>query len=395
MYGRYIVSFPLLKKSTTNSRRIGFVVDSLLPAWKTCLAGKTLRPLLSGWPSNTAGTVMRFGWLAEYVNSRPDRRWIYELYRPWRSYEALVFIKSMDHPCRELAVSQRRKDRVAVFDANVDYFTPASGTWYYAGMEPTLQQRDESCAMAGACSAVIADSRHLLEKVKPFNSRAKWIPDNIPDKWIANVGNRTFVSGGKLTLLWSGEAVKLFELLKIETVLRRFRKHVHIRLVTGRLDALSRIFEPWQGRLRRLLEDLDCEIIPFRDIPALLNVYDQGGVCISPRFLDNTYNMGHTEWKISLAMARGRVALASPQPSYCDLKERAGEQGIRICGEGEDWVQVLESMLAGKFPWGAEQERASAVVRQHYATSIVAQTHLEWLESLVRQCREDGNAESL
>ncbi len=190
MCGRYIVSFPLLKKSATDSRRIGFVVDSLLPAWRTCLAGKTIRPLLSGWPSNTAGTVMRFGWLAEYVNSRPDRRWRYELYRPWRSYEALVFIKSMDRPCRELAVSQRRKGRVTVFDANVDYFTPASGTWYYAGMEPTPQQRDESCAMAGACDAVIADSRYLLEKVKPYNSRAKWIPDNIPDAWIANTGNR-------------------------------------------------------------------------------------------------------------------------------------------------------------------------------------------------------------
>lgn len=385
MFGRFTVSCLNNKGTSGNAGRIGFIVDSLLPSWSACVHRRTLRPLLTGWPSSTAGTVMRYGWVAQHVNHLPDRQWIYELYRPWRSYQAVVFIKSMDAPCRNLAEALRQKGGYAVFDANVDYFTPAFGTSYFAGMAATPKQREESCAMAGACNAVIADSRYLREKVLPYNANVAWIPDNIPDAWITERSTWRPRPGEKLTLLWSGEAVKLFELLRIEPVLRRFREYIRLRLVTSSLDALSRIYEPWQGRLRQLLADLECEVLPFQNIPALLALYDQGGVCISPRFLDNSYNMGHTEWKISLAMARGRVALASPQPSYCDLRDRAGGLGVRICTEDVDWEAVLDSMLNGNFSWEEEQGQACEVVRQYYATSVVATDHVNLLTSLVKE----------
>lgn len=395
MFGRYTVSCRCSSELSGNSGRVGFVVDSLLPSWRACFRQRTLRPLVTGWPSNTAGTLMRFGWVADYINHFTDGRWVYELYRPWRSYQAVVFLKSMDSSCLRLAAELRHRKCSTVFDANVDYFTPASGTFYYAGMAPTPQQREESCAMAEKCDAVIADSRYLMEKVRPYNAQVTWIPDNVPDAWVVQGSQWCLHPGQKLPLLWSGEAVKLFELLRIEPVLRRFRKHIHLRLITGKLDVLSRLHEPWQGRLRRLLADLECEILPFHDIPSLLAVYDSGGVCISPRFLDNTYNMGHTEWKISLAMARGRVALASPQPSYCDLQQRAGEKGVRICADEVSWDTALDCMLAGGFSWEVEQGCASAVVRQYYATSVVAVAHVEWLASLVKQRQEVDNAETL
>ena len=378
--------------SSGKTLRVGFIVDGLLPSWRACLRRRALRPLLTGWPSNTAGTVMRFGWVADHVNNVANRRWLYELYRPWHSYQVVVFLKSMDDASRKLAASLRNKGTFTVFDANVDYFTPASGVWYYEGMAPTAEQQEQSCAMARTCHGVIADSSYLLEKVEPYNSRSAWIPDNIPDAWISEKSNWRPKFGNKLPLLWSGEAIKLFELLRIEPVLRRFRENIRLRLVTGSLDVLSRIYEPWQGRLRSLLADLECEVVPFRDILALLSLYDQGGVCISPRFLDNSYNMGHTEWKISLAMARGCVALASPQPSYCDLRERAGGKGVRICTAEEEWDTVFDEMLTGNFMWEDEQRQAYTVVRKFYATSEVAAAHTNWLGSfLVNECREKDN----
>jgi hypothetical protein len=383
MSGRFTVSCLCNKGTYGNAGRIGFIVDGLLPSWSACIRRRTVRPLLTGWPSNTAGAVMRFGWVSQHVNRMPDRQRIYELYRPWRSYKAVIFIKSMDAPCRELAATLKQNGVYTVFDANVDYFTPAWGTSYYSGMAPTPKQRAESCAMATTCNGVIADSRYLLEKVLPYNRNVVWIPDNVLDVWVANKSTWRPSPGERLILLWSGEAVKLFELLRIEEVLRRFGDYIHLRLVTGSLDALSQIHEPWQGRLRRLLTDLECEVLPFKDIPSLLALYDQGGVCISPRFLDNSYNMGHTEWKISLAMARGRVALASPQPSYCDLQDRAEGLGVHICAEDVEWDAVLDSILTGNFSWEEEQGQACAVVRQYYATSVVAEAFVKWLDSLV------------
>lgn len=325
---------------------------------------------------------MRFGWVAEHINRRSQGQWRYELYRPWRSYQALVFVKSMNAASQELALKARAKGCHTVFDANVDYFSPAAGTFYYDGMAPKAEQREESCAMAGTCDAVIGDSRYLAEKARLYNGQVAWIPDNIPDAWVVEDSTWRPKPGKKLPLLWSGDAVKLFELLRIEPVLRRFQDYLRLRLVTGSLDVLSRIFSPWQESLRRLLSDLDCEILPFQSIPDLLAFYGEGGVCVSPRFLDNSYNMGHTEWKISLAMARGRVALVSPQPSYCDLHERAGGQGGRICADEDEWEAALTAMLGGNFPWEEEQRAACAVVRQYYATSVVAERHAAFLESL-------------
>lgn len=392
MSGRFTVSYRSHEHTGRTAGRVGFVVDAQLPSLRTCLSKRTFRPLLTGWPSSTPGTFMRFGWIARHINQSQDNAWHYELYRPWRSYRAVVFVKSMDEPCQNLALSLKEAGSCPIFDANVDYFTPATGPEYYAGMAPTAQQRQQSCTMATIADAVIADSSYLLEKVLPLNSRAAWIPDNVPDPWIAGRSDWSPVPGERLVLLWSGEAVKLFEILRIEQVLRRFKEHVRLRVVTGNLKALSQIHAPWQGRLRRLLEELECEVLRFKDIPSLLKVYDQGGVCFSPRFLDNSYNMGHTEWKISLAMARGRVALASPQPSYCDVADRAGGRGIRICADEGQWEIVLESMLAGTFPWDEEQDRACAVVRHHYATSVVAQKHADWLKAVCAGEREKKHA---
>jgi hypothetical protein len=363
--------------------RVGFVIDGQLPSWHACLRRKTVRPLFVGWPSNTPGTLMRFGWIARHVNNEPDKQWIYELYRPWRTYQAVVFVKSMDKWCRRLASTVRRGGGCAVFDANVDYFTPATGTSYFAGMSPTPNQCEQSRAMAETCDAVIASSRHLCKKALRYNSRAVWISDNILDDLIVVKNDWRLQQGEKLPLLWSGEAVKLFELLRIENVLRNFKEHIRLRLITGDLRALSRVYEPWRGRLRSLMMDLDCEVLPFQDISTLMEEYDRGGVAISPRFLDNSYNKGHTEWKISLAMARGRVALASPQPSYYDLWERARGNGVRICREEDEWSDSLENMLVGNFHWQQEQDGACVVVRQYYATSVVAAQHQQWLATIL------------
>jgi hypothetical protein len=140
----------------------------------------------------------------------------------------------------------------------------------------------------------------------------RWIPDNVNLQLVPPC--RAWKRDGKLTLLWSGEAVKLFELLRIGDVLRSYASHIRLVLVTNDLSAMDRWFEPWKQRLESLLAEIEHEIVPFRSVKELLEVYNRGGVFISPRYLDNTYNWGHTEWKIALPMVCGRVALASPLP---------------------------------------------------------------------------------
>lgn len=325
---------------------------------------------------------MRFQWIANYINQTHPYNLHYELYRPWRKYAGVIFLKSMGNKCEYLARKLKSRGVRTIFDTNVDYFTPASGTFYYGGMAPTVEQRQAAIVLAELCDAVIGDSRYLTEVVSKYNSRTKWIPDDIPNDLI-NCAYSWRPGQLKLPLLWSGEAIKLFELLLIRDVLIEYSDDVSLKLVTNSLDALDSWYSPYKTQFLELLSQVQHEFIPYTSVEDLMEVYSAGGVCISPRFLDNTYNQGHTEWKITLAMARGRIVLCSEMPSYVDVFERAGGVGIRICKNDEEWRRAFQEVLNSEFDWEQEQQAAMKVVSEYYSTEVVAQMHAYFLNEIL------------
>lgn len=324
--------------------------------------------------------LVRYAWLAAHVNACPEFGLRHEIYRPWRRYDGLVFLKSMGP--RSLAVLERFRARggAAVFDANVNYYE-RSGREYYRGMLPSEEQTAWAVAMTEAADGVIADSEFVLARCLPYNPNATWVPDSVamelvppPESWRRN---------GPLRLLWSGEAVKLFDLLAIEDVLPRYARHVELVLVTNALSALERWHDGVRERFEGLLTRVPHRDVRYEGIPQLFDVYAQGGVCVAPRILDNSYNFGHTEWKITLAMACGRMALCSPVPSYVRVAERAGYQGIRVCRTADDWAAALEALLDNAIDLEAEEAAARELVERHYATAVVARQHSEFLGRLL------------
>jgi hypothetical protein len=347
---------------------VGFVIDGQLPRWPR------VWQWVRGCPSASAVGQMRFGWIARAL---PRKRARYRLYRPGRRYDAVVFLKSMSADCQRLAQSLQQRGTRVIFDVNVDYFTPAGGNFYYRGMAPTAEQTANAKHMAELSDAVIADSNHLAGVCAKHHANVRWIPDNV-DLRLAPP-HRTWKSLPKLDLLWSGEAVKLFELLRIESVLRKFAHRVRLVLVTNDLTALDRWFDPWKLRFEQLLASVEHTIVPFRSVRELLKIYSGGGVFISPRFLDNTYNWGHTEWKITLPMACGRMAFGSPLPSYLDVAARSGGSGLRLCSDDDGWSAAFDDALCGRIDFAAEEKAARDVVEKFYATPPVAIAHHEYI----------------
>jgi hypothetical protein len=347
---------------------VGFVIDGQLPQWPR------VWQWFLGCPSGSSVGEMRYRWIAR---AQPAEQVRYSLYRPGRSYDAVVFLKSMSLPCQRLAERLRQRGTRVIFDVNVDYFTPAEGTFYYRGMAPTAEQTANARRMAELSDALIADSSHLAAVCARHHSRVRWIPDNVDFR--RTPAYRPWRLGEKLDLLWSGEAVKLFELLRIEDVLRKFAGRIRLVLVTNDLAALDRWFEPWKERFQKLLAEIEHQIVPFSSVGELLKLYGYGGVFISPRFLDNTYNWGHTEWKIALPMACGRVALGSPLPSYLDVAARSGGAGLRLCPNDAAWTTSFDELLSGRFDFAGEEAAAREVVKKHYETSVVAAAHREFV----------------
>ena len=197
--------------------RVGFVIDSQVPSW-AAVRGRKAHPWapLTGWPGSGSVARMRFGWIADRVNAEGGGGALhYEIYKPWRRYAAVVFLKSMGAECAALAERLRDAGTRVVFDLNVDYLTPADGRFYYEGMAPTPEQHAAALAMVKLADLVIADSSHLAAVAARQHANVAWVADNVEMRlapaW------RAWRRTGKLPLLWSGEAAKLFELLAIES----------------------------------------------------------------------------------------------------------------------------------------------------------------------------------
>lgn len=365
--------------------RIGFVIDGKLPGINACIKKQcSPKELFFGWPTESATTIMRFGWVADFVNISRLHNLTYELYRPWRRYEAVVFLKSMSEECLQKAKALKRKNVRTFFDINVDYLTPAAGRFYYDGMAPSEAQRVRSRDMCLHCDAVLCASQHIAAVASEYNEKVFWLPDNVRDDLIVSDAAWRPRAGKKIPLLWSGQAAKMFELLRIKDVLLAFADRVHLKIITNSLAAVQKWYEPYAGEFQDLLEGISHEIIPFTTLEALMDVYSEGGICISPRFLDNTYNRGHSEWKITLPLARGCVVVTSDQVSYIDVANRARPNSVIIAQTDQDWVDAFNTVCSEDFPWDDAASGATQVVREYYASSIIARRHAAIIKSMVK-----------
>lgn len=361
-------------------KRVGFIINSRVPNPASLFQGGLLpHHLVTGWDdAGSPMSFMRFRWVAEAQTSLR-----YELYRPWRRYDIVVFLKSMGPHCLALARRLKAAGTRVVFEANVDYYTLPGTANYLAEMAPTPTQRENAIAITQAADAVIASSRHLMEVCREFNPHVFWVPDNVP----MNIVPPLPEAGGwpsPLPLWWSGVAAKAFEFLLIEEELRRQGDAIHLHLVTDDWPAGRR---KWRAdereRMDSLLAAVPHTIHDFGSIGHLLSLYAGGpGLILSPRFLDNPYNFGHTEWKITLGMACGLPAVASPLPSYLDVAGRAPAGAIRICRKGAEWSEAFADARSGAWDLPGAARAAREVVEKHYSTAVVAAQHAEVLNAL-------------
>ncbi len=355
--------------------RVGFIVNSRVPSFDAIRRGMPPWGLALGWDDAGATmSYMRFRWLARF---QPEGIH-YELYRPWRFYEAVVFMKSMGAACMETIARLRKVGTAVLFEANVDYYTTWNGLVPMADMAPTPQQKADAEQITKMANAVIASSRHLTQICARMNPAAHWVADNILPEFLTlsrwNTG-----PDGRLPVWWSGMAAKSFELLAAEESLLHFQDRIHLHMV---MDDFSQGKAKWRPevstRFETFLSKIPHTFHRFKSIPHLLKLYSTGGVIISPRFLEIPYNLGHSEWKITLGMACGLPALASPQPSYEDVAQRAHPDAIRICRNYFHWEEALE--------WACTRpqqpsEEAQEVVRRHYLSPLIAEQHRKAVQS--------------
>ncbi len=358
-------------------KRVGFIINSRVPQPAALIRGMPPHALLTGWDdSGSPMSFMRFRWIAAEVNRGKTLR--YELYKPWRRYDAVVFLKSMGAASAGLMMRLRRLGTRVVFEANVDYYTIDGHSNLPGDLAPHAAQREQALCMTRGADAVIASSTHLAGVCRTFAEDVTAVPDNIAPSLVPQGPCGDGRTDGRLNVWWSGMAPKAYDLLLIKDVLAGVPVHLH--LVTGDLESsLQRWPEDRSREFREMLSRVAHTVHRYRDVADLMRLYHSaGGVIVSPRYLDSPYNLSHTEWKVTLGLACGLAGLASPQPSYLEAADVSGGQ-LQICRDAEEWRMQLNSLLqiSGGSCSGAEK------ILRRYGSPSVAGEHSATLERLL------------
>lgn len=357
-------------------KRVGFIINSRIPELRSFLVGMRPHQLLTGWDDlHSPMSFMRFRWIAAEVNR--NRELHYELYKPWRSYDLVVFLKSMGVRCEHKMQSLQKAGTKVIFEANVDYYTESASMNLPGELAPTAEQRRTAIAMTTGADAVIASSRQLKKICLEFSKRVYFTPDNIPPDLMPGGPIPPCVQNGCLQLWWSGMPTKLYDFLLIADVLKELSSQLHLHLVTGNVDEAVRAWPSESAHaFRCFLSKVPHTFYRFQNISQLLKLYhSRGGVIVSPRFLTSPYNQSHTEWKLTLGLACGMVGLGSPLPSYEDAAHLTNGQALRICHNPEDWsVALMDILDRPDETWKAGLAGRPAILAK-YGTPCVAKEH--------------------
>lgn len=305
--------------------------------------------------------AMRVASVGRWINSH-ERALRNELYRPGRRYDVVVFVKSMDTSTQTEALRIQERGGRVVFDANVNYYE-IWGDYELPNTRPTQQQQQDAIAMTRLADWVVADSTYLLGVVRKYTERASWIPDNVNTSLFRPPRRRP---GGRFRVVWSGMAAKARPLLDIHDALA----------ATGAELVVVSNEEPVE--LAELRKSLPVRFVRF-SLRGYAQLLKEADVIVSPKRLVNGYELGHTEWKITLGMAAGLPAVASPQQSYVEaITDRGG--GIVAGGPGEWWM-ALERLRdpRSRADLGSKARRT---VLERYSTAVIAPRYAGLLLSL-------------
>lgn len=285
-------------KPLGNKKRVGFVV-----------------PGIASYSRVTASTRIRVYDVIQAFEG--GSHFQLELFRPFRSYDIVVFLKTYDKAAYRLAEKLQSKGTKVIFDCNINIFE--SGSRYATNL-----QREEGTRFATISNAVITNSPYTASVLKSLfpHKEIDFIGESIHADYFRHSAKKS----SPMELIWVGYHHKADALYMIkEVLLEQFEQHAFsIKIISQEnpnldLGKIPVVFEPYQhNQITRQLSGATA--------------------FLAPRDLSDAYNLGHSFTKIGVAMAAGIPVIASPIPSY------KGSPAI-ICHTQKEWRTVLQSLF--------------------------------------------------
>jgi glycosyltransferase involved in cell wall biosynthesis len=271
--------------------------------------------------------------------------------------DVAVLVRMQDGRALELARELRAAGTRVIFDLCVDYLdvTGLLGEGYGV----TERHRQECLAMLDVVDAVTTASAFIAGRVVEHHPRVVYIPDSIDRQHFRHTKTYPEPSGAPPTAIWCGVAVKAPDLEPILPMLRA--RKIPLVVVADRRPRLSAPFEFVRWRHATAPHDLL-----------------RADVCVAPRLLDTSYNLGHSFFKIGIFLTQGVPAVASPVPSYAEVL-RAEQTGL-VCTSPEEWEAALDRLLADPQILARWSPAAVEAMRPYWSENLAPEYRRLFLE---------------
>ena len=205
-----------------------------------------------------------------------------------------------------------------------------------------------------------------------LHSCVHYVPDSVDRRHFRLSKPLNDFNRRPLRAIWSGAPNKVDELLPILPLLHERKIPLTVITSADHLPAFTR-------------RALSLVRIPYRFVPWRYASFPQrildGEICLVYRSVDNTYNQGHSFYKIAVFMAQGVPVLASPVPSYAEVI-RDGENGRIVAENGvEAWGAEIDEINADRTRLVEWSQRSVAAI-EPYATQQVVEQYVQLFQTV-------------
>jgi len=270
-----------------------------------------------------------------------------------------ILMRWQDDSAYDFVLRLKRKKVKIVLDVCVNYFDAAG--IFPGGYGASITLAEEIKKITPIADVVICGSEYIRKRAMEFNANSVYLPESIDSQHFVYRKKQEDFDRKVLRAIWSGVAVKAGEVAELYTKLKE--RGIPLTIISNKKADMPGTYKyiPWS----------------YYTFPT--NIV-KGEICLSPRRTDNTYDLGHSHFKIGAFMAQGVPALASPLPSYKEVIEKTS--GGRICESEIEWDKTLDDILDNrKMLWEWSQTAYEGM--RYYATENIAKKYIEVFEKLI------------
>lgn len=332
--------------SNRPKKKVGFVIDGM--------------PL----PYHHAGASVRLRTYDIIRSFHGDTDFTLELYRPWRTYDA-VFFQKRNGWALSLAKMLHESGTKIILDVNANIF---ERSLYGKGFFGNLSDKyyEEVTNFAHLADRISVTSPYLESSVgSRFGSdKTVFLPENLDDRFFER-SKDTPKADGTIRLVYAGYASKAQQIKLISSNLERLAARYEIRY-TMICDRDPKIVIP----------GVTFEFLRYRN----RNIHEKillGDIFLAPRDTTDLYNLAHSFTKIGIPMSAGIPVIASPIPSY------EHSPAILLDSFDNQWMDQIERLITDRNHYMTISRKGIDYCKTNFSTSAIHDNYVRFFSELL------------